>query len=164
MRGDYGLDDKGVVCLVFESLYDSDIVKQIPKTYKIMKRFIKPETEKDLIVNCMSLCAEEATMKPKFPIILKTFYDLNVLSEEAILSWHTGKNTKAVDKAAQLYFKEKSQPLIDWLKEEDDDDEEEEDEEDEEEPKQSQPQSNGGTKTPAKKEEEDEEDVDIDAI
>eukprot|EP00996_Jenningsia_fusiforme_P001641 NODE_2512_length_1181_cov_27.063604_g2294_i0.p1 GENE.NODE_2512_length_1181_cov_27.063604_g2294_i0~~NODE_2512_length_1181_cov_27.063604_g2294_i0.p1 ORF type:complete len:360 (+),score=79.81 NODE_2512_length_1181_cov_27.063604_g2294_i0:95-1081(+) len=131
LKGDYGLSDRTVVSLVFEALFDENIVEQIDESHKRMRRFLKVDTQKDLITNLMHLCADKNIL-PKFKIALKKFYDYDVLSEEAIINWHEAKAVKGLSKETQASLKESAQPLIDWLRQnEEDEDEDEEDEEDE---------------------------------
>eukprot|EP00906_Rhabdomonas_costata_P012699 RCo018275 len=130
MKNDYGLDDGEMVMLLFESLFDENIIKQIPERAKLLRRFLKPETEKKLILSLMLLCVEKAAIKPKFAVILKKFYDCEVLSEGAIVAWYDGRSTKHVAKDDLKLFKEKAKPFIEWLKKPEESDEESEEEED----------------------------------
>jgi hypothetical protein len=133
MKNDYGLDDKTVVALVFESLFDNNILKQIGPRCQLCKRFLKPNTETEIIINLMLLCTEEVSLRPKFAIILKKFYDAEVISEECILQWHASPYRKGasggVNKESVAFFKEKAKPVVEWLREEEEDEEEEENKE-----------------------------------
>eukprot|EP00993_Chasmostoma_nieuportense_P001069 NODE_1982_length_1316_cov_94.193440_g1885_i0.p1 GENE.NODE_1982_length_1316_cov_94.193440_g1885_i0~~NODE_1982_length_1316_cov_94.193440_g1885_i0.p1 ORF type:complete len:374 (+),score=132.74 NODE_1982_length_1316_cov_94.193440_g1885_i0:56-1177(+) len=149
MKGDYGLNDKHVVSLVFESLFsEQTILTELPLRAPLMKRFLKSETEKDFITNLIGLCAESETLQPKFPILLKKAYDSEIISEPTIHTWYEGKPLKGIDKQAQQSMKAKAQPFIEWLKD-DEGDEEEEEEEDQ----------SGGEEPP-----NEEEELDIDGI
>ena len=55
------------------------------------------------------------SLKTKFPMILKAFFDRDVLSEEAIVQWHSGRSVKHLDRETQKFFKEKSSPFVEWL-------------------------------------------------
>jgi translation initiation factor 5 len=126
-KNDYGLDDKAVVFLVFEALFDENVLTQIPTNAKLVRKFLKDETEKEVIVSLMLLCNEKVGLKSKFAKILVAFYEAHVISEAAIVAWHTGKNSKRLDKASQLFYKEKAQPVIEWLQKEESDDDDDED-------------------------------------
>ena len=61
---------------------------------------------------------EDPKLLARLPLALKTFYDADVLEEDAILAWGAGATGKARTAA---------QPLLTWLAEaeEDDDDDDE---------------------------------------
>lgn len=165
IKEEYGLtEDKHVVALVFEALFDKDIAKQFPLRHKILARFIKAEVEKEVITNLMILCAEEETLKPKFHILLKKFYDAELIAEDAIMEWfNKKKGPKGISKDTYALFKEKATPFVDWLQQADDEDEEEESEE--EAPKDAKPSPK--ISSPTKKPDDggdNEDDIDIDAI
>jgi len=130
IKQDYGLGDRHVVALVFEALFDENILTQIPEKSKILTRFVKEETEKQVIIAAMSLCADKESLNSRFHLVLKKLFDANVVSKESILDWYNTKTFKGIDKDLLKQFKEKTQPLIDWLQEESDDEdgEQEEDE------------------------------------
>eukprot|EP01006_Ploeotia_vitrea_P010299 TRINITY_DN26749_c0_g1_i1.p1 TRINITY_DN26749_c0_g1~~TRINITY_DN26749_c0_g1_i1.p1 ORF type:complete len:387 (-),score=70.76 TRINITY_DN26749_c0_g1_i1:813-1973(-) len=120
LKQDYGLNDKLVIALVFEAVFTEQISAEL-KTISadILKRVLKPETEPEVILRLQLLCADFESLKPKFHIILKKMYDIDLISETTILEWHQGKPTKAVSKDLQKTFREKCQPFVDWLKEAD---------------------------------------------
>lgn len=162
IKEEYGLtEDKHVVSLVFLSLFDKNIVKQFPSKHKMMARFVKMDVEKDLIAELMFLCADD-DLKSKFPILLKKFYDSDMVSEETIIAWHEKKKgPKSLDKEMYLYFKAKSEPFVEWLQQEDSD--EDSSEEDEEETPKAPPKAS--TKPAAAvAAADDDDDIDIDAI
>lgn len=169
LKEDYGFtEDKHVVALVFEALFDKDIVNQLSTRGKLMARFIKVDIEKDVIVELMLLCAAEESLKAKFPILLKKFYDKDMIGEEAIQEWHAKKKgPKALDKEVYSYFKKKATPFVEWLSQ---DDSSSEDDSDSDEP--ATPVSkNSTTSAPlsaqastAAADDDDGSDVDIDAI
>eukprot|EP01007_Sphenomonas_quadrangularis_P001277 NODE_2202_length_653_cov_154.301325_g1859_i0.p2 GENE.NODE_2202_length_653_cov_154.301325_g1859_i0~~NODE_2202_length_653_cov_154.301325_g1859_i0.p2 ORF type:complete len:70 (+),score=28.44 NODE_2202_length_653_cov_154.301325_g1859_i0:297-506(+) len=61
---------------------------------------------------------------------IKQLYDEEVLTEDQIMKWYNAKPTKALDKEAQKFFREKTAPFIEWLKSNDSDDDGEDGEED----------------------------------
>jgi translation initiation factor 5 len=131
IKQDYGLGDRHVVSLIFEAVFDDNIANQIKPRAKLVKRLLKTETERDLIINLMCLCKESETLKPKFAIFLKKFYDEEVLTEKTIIEWFEDtKMSRLLKKEEQAAYKEKCKPFIQWLKdaeasESEDDDEEE---------------------------------------
>ena len=61
----------------------------------------------------------------KIPHILKTCYDSDVLSEEAILAWGKRPSKKYLDKDNAATVRKHAKPILDWLEtaEEESDDE-----------------------------------------
>eukprot|EP00667_Euglena_gracilis_P014527 EG_transcript_15062 len=166
IKEEYGLtEDKHVVSLVFEALFDKDIAKQFPARHKMMARFVKVEVEKDLITNLLFLCSEEESLKPKFHILLKKFFDADLISEDSIVAWHDKKKgPKGLSKEDFAYFKEKAAPFVEWLQQSDDEDEDGSDESSDGAPPAKSPVSPASPAAPkagAKAEEEDEDDIDI---
>jgi translation initiation factor 5 len=167
IKEEYGLtEDRFVVALVFEALFDKDIAKQFPSRYKTMARFVKTDVEKDLIAELMFLCKEEESLKPKFHILLKKFYDVDMISSETILAWHEKKKApKGIDKDDFAFFKNKSNEFVEWLQQSD----EEEDSDDSEDEAPRRPTGAGVAsaslpKSAEKPADGDDEDIDIDAI
>jgi len=126
MKNDYGLNDKTVVALVFEALFDANISKQIESRARLFARFLKPDTELEVIINIMLLCTDEVSLKPKFAVILKKFYDHEAVSEGCILGWYDSPYKRSlsggVDRDSVKFFKEKAKPFIEWLREDEEED------------------------------------------
>merc|ERR1712062_655971 len=79
------------------------------------------------------LGAAQESAKMLIPIFLKCLYDEEVVEEETILDWHSGK-LKIVHERAVVPddiladIKENAKPIVVWLQEADSDDDEEEEE------------------------------------
>ena len=55
-------------------------------------------------------------MKSKFPILLKKFYDADVITENSITDWYEKKKgPKKMDKDDVAFFKKKAKPFVEWL-------------------------------------------------
>lgn len=164
IKEEYGLtEDKHVLALVFESLFDKDIVKQFPSRCKMMARFVKTDVEKDLINNLMFLCKHEETLKPKFHILLKKFYDSDLITDDSVVEWFEKKKTpKGMDKEVFAFFKSKSAPFVEWLQQDEAEDSEESD--DSEKKVAIKPTAIAPSAKPQKVEENDDDDLDIDGI
>lgn len=131
LKEDYGLtEDKYVVKLVFEALFDQNIVQQFSERHRLMKRFVKVDVEKEVISSLMFLCAESESLKSKFHILLKKFYDADIITDESILSWFEKKKApKGLEKEDFALFKKKSTPFVEWLQQSDESSDEESSEE-----------------------------------
>jgi len=163
LKEEYGLtEDKFVVALVFEALFDASINEKFAGRSKYIKRFVKTELERNVIEALMVLCATEESIKSKFPILLKKFYDKDIVSEDSIIEWHEKKKgPKSLDKDTTSYFKKKTQAFVDWLQQSDSSSED--DSEDEGPGSPATPATNS-SKAAASADDDDGSDVDIDAI
>eukprot|EP00668_Euglena_longa_P015504 GGOE01019590.1.p1 GENE.GGOE01019590.1~~GGOE01019590.1.p1 ORF type:complete len:401 (-),score=114.41 GGOE01019590.1:210-1412(-) len=167
IKEEYGFtEDKHVVSLVFEALFDKDIAKQFPTRHKMMARFVKADVEKDLISNLLLLCNEEESLKSKFHILLKKFFDVDLISGDSVEAWYERpKAPKGLSKDDFAYFKEKVAPFIEWLQQSDDDDDDDDDDDSSEGAGEKSPLPAVSPAAPKQgAEEEDEDDIDIDAI
>ncbi len=64
-----------------------------------------------------SIEAHKTALINKVPIILKTFYDLDIIDEEVILEWAKKVSKKYVGKELSEQIHKKAQPFVTWLKE-----------------------------------------------
>lgn len=106
-----------------------DISKYAPAFAKIANG--NAIIERHLIASLEALCVD----KPKnFPVMLKQFYDEDVLEEETILAWaEEGRNEYTlaeVDEETRAVLRGEAEPVVVWLQEPDSDDEDD-DEDDE---------------------------------
>ena len=84
--------------------------------------------ERHLIASLELLCID----KPKnFPVMIKQFYDEDVLEEETILEWaddgRSEYTLEAVDEEARAALRGEAEPVVVWLQEADSEDESDED-------------------------------------
>ncbi|KAI2805954.1 hypothetical protein RDWZM_009403 [Blomia tropicalis] len=129
------LDVKDKAVLVLCELLFKDPLK-IPNIIKANRIFFlrftneNPKAQKYLIRGFeMTIKVYQAALLPRVAIILKTFYELDILDEKVILEWASKKKSAAKQLAAQIH--EKAQPFIKWLKEAESESDSESEEEDE---------------------------------
>jgi eIF4-gamma/eIF5/eIF2-epsilon len=71
-----------------------------------------------------------------FPVMLKQFYDEDVLSEEVILEWaddgRSEYTSSKVDEEVRAMLRAEAEPVVAWLQEADSDDDDEDGEDSEE--------------------------------
>ena len=51
----------------------------------------------------------------KIPLILKMFYDFEILTEEVILNWGKKASKKYVEKDKSKEIRKKAEPFLEWL-------------------------------------------------
>lgn len=111
--------------IVFDALFNAQNVA-LKDTVKIAKAHLEPfvadETaEKVVLDRLTALTAERPELLKKLSAVVKQFYDHELLSEDAIVSWYESAPENEAGKAARAAL----QQMVDWLKNA----EEEEDEE-----------------------------------
>ncbi|KAJ3417582.1 hypothetical protein HDV05_000039 [Chytridiales sp. JEL 0842] len=126
-------DDK--VCVVLaQIIFSVDILKenQVKKRAPLLRKFLKNEKcQKGLLGGLerfLGLEPNKSTMLAKTPLVLKAFYDEDLLDEEVVLAWGDKVSKKFVDKKTAAEIREKAGPFLNWLKEADEESEEEDDE------------------------------------
>jgi len=116
-------DNKAVMALV-ELLCDENCIKQLSQ-YRILllifthdqvkvQRYLLGALEK------LTELKKEALLN-KFPIILKTLYDNDIVDEEVLLEWGKKASKKYVCKELALELQQKAQPFLKWLAEAEED-------------------------------------------
>jgi len=112
--------------------------RQLKEWGPLLQRFLRSEDDQvELLLTFEEYCAGEGVFEGAgeqgaaygdiFEAVLKTLYDEDVLSEDAILSWADEK--AHADEEEKVYLK-KAAKLVEWLRTEDDDDEDDDDEDD----------------------------------
>eukprot|EP01116_Phalansterium_solitarium_P013631 TRINITY_DN31032_c0_g1_i1.p1 TRINITY_DN31032_c0_g1~~TRINITY_DN31032_c0_g1_i1.p1 ORF type:complete len:442 (+),score=149.82 TRINITY_DN31032_c0_g1_i1:216-1541(+) len=124
----HGVSDKAFVPLLFDALFPAGTKLKDQATSKkaILSKFVvAADSQKallDSIERFYGVTNPDQLDQATFTI--KELYDIDLLDEDAIVSWHesSGEN-------AQPKVRKQVAPLVAWLQEDDDSDEEEEDDE-----------------------------------
>jgi len=132
LKVEHKLDDEQTARLTFQSLFNTDILKQIKSDRReVLKQFVtNEECQNGVLAGLTELGKEPAVLKV-VPHVLKHLYDEDVLEEDPVLKWYGAKSRGDAAKV-----KEAAKVFVTWLEdaeEEDEDEEEEEDDEEEEE-------------------------------
>ncbi|XP_045481048.1 eukaryotic translation initiation factor 5 [Harmonia axyridis] len=160
--------------LLCELLFDQNILSQTKKYRKLILRFTlnDKKAQRYLMGGIEQVIAlHKDQLMAKVPNILKVLYDLDILSESAIIEWSEKVSKKYISKEISQEIHDKAAPFVKWLKEaEEEESDSEESESDVEieynDRAQISPLKQKVQEAPAKKiqEEDDVADVDIDAI
>ncbi|KIM29837.1 hypothetical protein M408DRAFT_328637 [Serendipita vermifera MAFF 305830] len=98
-------------------------LKEVGRFAEVLEPFCNgPKTEVSLINTVQLYCYEESKVMKAFPQMLKVLYNKDCISDQAILYWHS-KGSKA---HGRQHFLTVTQPLVNFLREQEDSDEEEE--------------------------------------
>lgn len=127
IESDYGLSDLDCVCLMFEALFDEDILEQIPRYAAVMQPFVEStgnKGQKILLGYIEDFVGKSyKSMLTSLPLILEKFYDFDLLDEEIIVDWHGKKRSKFIKSSKALAkIKEAAKPFVQWLQTAEEDD------------------------------------------
>jgi len=160
-----------------ELIFDAQMLAQIKANKRLLLRFThgNNKAQKYLMGGIeKTIETHKAALLPKVALILKSFYDEDILEEEVILEWGKKASKKYVSKELSEQIHEKAEKFLTWLKEAEEESEDDEEVELEFDSKakistikeKQDEQSNGKSKesTPAKKDEDDEDDDDDDDL
>lgn len=153
-----------------ELLFDQNILQQMKKHRMLLLRFtLQDKKAQKYFIGGLEQIIDlnKESLMTKVPVILKLLYDLDILSESAILEWAEKVSKKYVSKETSTEIHKHAAPFIKWLQEA-----EEEESESEEEESDVEIEYNDRApikpmvqvKQPPKKVDEEGEDFDIDAI
>ena len=159
-----GIKDKATIILS-ELLFSENIIEEIQKYKILLLRFCheNKKAQKYLLGGFEKLVGEVYKDKlfAKIAIILKKFYDEDVLEEEVLIEWSAKESKKYVSKDMSKKIHEKAAPFIKWLKEAEVEEDSESEEDDEPEVKQTeQKQANPQQQQQQRKQSRDENDDD----
>ncbi|KAI1858324.1 uncharacterized protein JN550_012774 [Neoarthrinium moseri] len=131
------------VLILVQTLFNENIVAQIPKRAGLIKQFIKdPENpsqvserhEKALLGGLERFLAKEGKQHPKLMTadvisnkILYQLYDNELISEEFVKKWGSKASKKYTDLSTSREIRRAAEPFIKWLDEADEESEEESD-------------------------------------
>lgn len=123
--------------ILFNAIFDVNIAKEVGKNKAILSKAYEELETRDheldtlLTLERFLLVRNTSQNFDKYiPTILKFFYDEDLLTEEFLLDWDSGKfNPKLImdwryQKSVDEKFKNASKPIIKWLKDEEADEEE----------------------------------------
>lgn len=114
-----GLKDNAPLILS-ELIFDGRILTQMKTYCDLLDRFTRDNTKaQKALLNGMEcvIGLHEVPLLPKVPLILKGFYDLDLVEEEVVLDWGSKPNSRYVSKELTTKIISKAEPLIKWLKE-----------------------------------------------
>jgi translation initiation factor 5 len=109
--------DKAATILA-QTLFDQNILDQIPAQLPLIKSFVKTEKEQKGFIGGLERLIALSFPKELFPktaLILKAFYDVDILEEDTLLSWGEKVSKKYIERNISRKIHEKAEPFIKWL-------------------------------------------------
>uniref|UniRef100_A0A0D6R6T7 Translation initiation factor eIF2B subunit epsilon n=1 Tax=Araucaria cunninghamii TaxID=56994 RepID=A0A0D6R6T7_ARACU len=123
----------GIMNLALEAAHDNPVellrnTNSVLTRWKdLLKRYLNSEDDEvEVLLRFEEICLESGKeFAPIFSKILEVFYEKDIVSEEAILSWATEK--EEADESDKVFVKQ-SEAFIHWLREASEEEEEDEEE------------------------------------
>lgn len=115
-----------------ELLFSANITTEIKKHRNLLLRFTHNDekAQKYLLGGVEQIIALHTNLLEKVAIILKLFYDSDLLDEKIILDWSSKVSKKYVSKEVAQQIHDKAAPFIKWLKEAEEESEDSEEDDD----------------------------------
>ncbi|KAF9577243.1 hypothetical protein BGW38_007683 [Lunasporangiospora selenospora] len=106
------------------------MAREIKTRSKLLKRFVTTEKhQRALLGGFERAIVESKTLMQKAPLILKAFYDNDIVDEEVILKWGEKPTKKYVSRESAKDVRTRVEPFLRWLAEAEEDSDEDSDEE-----------------------------------
>ncbi|KAJ3019802.1 UNVERIFIED_CONTAM: hypothetical protein HDU68_010502, partial [Siphonaria sp. JEL0065] len=127
------IKDSKAIIILMQILFTKEMLlaSQIKNHASLLHYFVKNEkAQKALLGGIETFITGEDDVKSalytKVALILKAFYDEELLDEEVVLAWGDKPSKKYVDKKVAKDIREKAEPFLHWLRSADvaDDDDE----------------------------------------
>jgi len=126
-----GIESKHRTLLVLvQTMFDDDIVKQIPKRVGMLKKMITTEKhEKDLLGGTERFIGLRGKDNPELYAqiskILMIYYNEDLVSEEVVTKWGTKASKRYIDLATSKKVRKSAATFLTWLAEAESDDDSE---------------------------------------
>ncbi|KAG0014146.1 hypothetical protein BGZ82_001883 [Podila clonocystis] len=119
------------VTVLIQCIFTDDMAREIKTRTPLLSKFvINEKNQKALLGGMERVLITSKTLMMKAPLILKAFYDNDILEEDVILRWGEKPSKKYVSREEAKDVRTRVEPFLRWLAEaEEDDSEDESDEE-----------------------------------
>jgi len=119
------------VTVLVQCIFTDDMAREVKTRTPLLRKFvINEKNQKALLGGMERVLITSKTLMMKAPLILKAFYDNDILEEEVILKWGEKPSKKYVSRDEAKDVRTRVEPFLRWLAEaEEDDSDEDSDEE-----------------------------------
>lgn len=121
--------------IMARALFTDNVVKEIPKAKSLLLLFTEgnKRAQKYLLGGVEQLVAgdHKESLMPRVALILKAFYDEDIVSEETLMDWGKKSSKKYVSRSDNQKILENAGPFLKWLEEADEEETSDEDDDDE---------------------------------
>ncbi|KAI9841050.1 MAG: hypothetical protein M1837_001021 [Sclerophora amabilis] len=127
-----GIDTKHrTLTVLAQTIFDEDIVKQIPKRAGMLKKITTSERHEKAFLGGTErfVGKENPKLIAQVPAILLAYYQEDLVSEDVIKKWGSRASKKYVDIATSKKVRKSAEKFIEWLETAESDDEEDDNDE-----------------------------------
>ncbi|KAL7941968.1 domain found in IF2B/IF5 domain-containing protein [Trichoderma barbatum] len=119
------------VLVLVQTVFDKNIVAQIPKRASMLKQFVTSEKHEKALLGGTerllgTLLKENPDTLQQVVKILQLYYHHDLVSEEVVIPWGSKASKKYVDVSTSRKVRKAAEPFINWLKEADEEESSEE--------------------------------------
>ncbi|EEQ31613.1 eukaryotic translation initiation factor 5 [Microsporum canis] len=129
---EFGIESKHkTLSVLAQTLFDDNIVKQIPARAGLLKKMITSERHEKAFLGGTErfVGKDRPNLLPMVSSILLTYYQNDLVSEELLKSWGTKASKKYVDIATSRKVRKSAEKFLQWLETAESEDESEEEDE-----------------------------------
>ncbi|KAH0527474.1 hypothetical protein TsFJ059_002474 [Trichoderma semiorbis] len=121
------------VLVLVQTVFDKNIVAQIPKRASMLKQFVTSEKHEKALLGGTErliggLSKENPDMIQQVVKILQLYYHHDLITEEVVVPWGSKASKKYVDVSTSRKVRKAAEPFIKWLQEASEEESSEEDE------------------------------------
>ncbi|KAF4971673.1 hypothetical protein FSARC_1551 [Fusarium sarcochroum] len=116
------------VLVLVQTIFDKNIVAQIPKRATMLKQFVTSERHEKALLGGTerlvgTLAAEQSDMFQSIVKILQLYYHYDLISEDVVTKWGSKASKKYTDISTSKKVRKAAEPFLTWLAEADSEDE-----------------------------------------
>ncbi|KAF9179638.1 hypothetical protein BGZ50_006777 [Haplosporangium sp. Z 11] len=128
MAEELGITTKSrAVTVLVQCIFTDDMAREIKTRSRLLQKFVVNEkNQKALLGGMERVLITSKTLMLKAPLILKAFYDNDILEEDIILKWGEKPSKKYVSRDEAKEVRTRVEPFLRWLAEADEEDSDEE--------------------------------------
>ncbi|KAF9998275.1 hypothetical protein BGZ80_009496 [Entomortierella chlamydospora] len=118
------------VTVLIQCIFTDDMAREIKTRAPLLRKFVVNEKGQKAVLGGMErVLITSKTLMLKAPLILKAFYDNDILEEDIILKWGEKPTKKYVTREEAKDVRTRVEPFLRWLAEAEEDSEEDSDDE-----------------------------------
>ncbi|KAG0197342.1 hypothetical protein BGX28_009162 [Mortierella sp. GBA30] len=118
------------VTVLVQCIFTDDMAREIKTRTPLLRKFVVNEkNQKALLGGMERVLITSKTLMLKAPLILKAFYDNDIVEEDVVLKWGEKPSKKYVSRDEAKDVRARVEPFLRWLAEADEEDSDEESDE-----------------------------------
>jgi translation initiation factor 5 len=114
---EYSLDDKQVVCLMFESFFNESIEEQASQYASAMRKFVKNSATQKIVLGYVEelVGVKHPDLMKRVPAILQALYDEKLIQDKSIQAWYEKTSSRFVNSSVAADVRAAAKPFVESL-------------------------------------------------